>query len=216
MRRLHLPDSGAKTEGERITAPSATRNLAPILAVLDGALPESGRALELASGTGQHIAAFAERFPGLEWQPSDANPGLFPSIAAWAEGGRGTLRSPVVLDACEPGWAARLGPWQAISLTNLLHLISQSEAETLLSEVARALAPGGVFCLYGPFSRAGELVSPGDRAFDARLRAQDPEIGYKSIENMRGFLIGAGLVESACHEMPASNLMLVTQRPAAD
>lgn len=216
MRRLHLPDSGAKTEGERITAPSATRNLAPILSVLDGALPQSGRALELASGTGQHIAAFAERFPGLEWQPSDANPGLFPSIAAWAEGGRGTLRSPVVLDACEPGWAARLGPWQAITLTNLLHLISQSEAETLLREVARALAPDGVFCLYGPFSRAGELVSPGDRAFDARLRAQDPEIGYKSIESVRAFLIGAGLVESACHEMPASNLMLVTQRPAAD
>lgn len=211
MRCLHLPDSAASTEGGRINAPSAARNLAPILAVLEAVLPASGRALELASGTGQHIAAFARAFAGLDWQPSDANPALFSSIAAWGEG-QGNLRAPLVLDACVPGWAARLGAFEVITLTNLLHLISQPEAEALLHEAAQALAPGGVFCLYGPFKRGAALISAGDRAFDARLRAQDAKIGYKSIESVRAVLAGAGLTDVECREMPAHNLMLVTRR----
>ena len=55
----------------RLNAPSAARNLAPILSVLRRNLPGQGRAVELASGTGQHMAAFAEAFPGIHWTPTD-------------------------------------------------------------------------------------------------------------------------------------------------
>ncbi|MGB8812232.1 MAG: DUF938 domain-containing protein, partial [Paracoccaceae bacterium] len=72
---LRLPDSGAEVSDDgRRHAPSATRNAAPILAVLRAEAPVRGRLLELASGSGQHAAEFAAALPGLDWQPTDVNP----------------------------------------------------------------------------------------------------------------------------------------------
>ena len=213
MRRLTLPDSATPGEGAIRHAPSAARNLEPIAAVLAGHLPARGRVLELASGTGQHITEFAARFPALHWQPSDPDPAARVSITARAAlAPRNNLAPPLPLDACQPGWAASLGPFDAICLTNLLHLISRPETDTLLSETAAALAPGGRFCLYGPFRRGGALVTEGDRAFDASLRAQDPAIGYKDIDSVAATLARHGLTEIARTEMPAGNLMLITAR----
>lgn len=215
MRRLELPDSGAAQDGVRRIAPSAERNQAPILAVLETVLPARGKALELASGTGQHIAAFARAFPGLVWQPSDLNPDNLPSIRAWAADAP-NICAPMVLNACQPGWADAVSGQDVLCLTNLLHLISTPEAAVLLTEAAHALAPGGVFCLYGPFRRGGMLVSEGDHAFDASLRAQDPQIGYKDIDWVRATLQEAGLLPSDPIDMPAANLMLIARRPAMD
>jgi SAM-dependent methyltransferase len=215
IRRLDLPDGPGPGDGDDAIrfAPSAERNLEPIAAVLAEHLPARGRALELASGTGQHVTAFAARFPGLAWQPSDLDPGNLASIRARAaRAGAANLRPPIALDACAPGWGR--GDWDAICLTNLLHLISTPEAEVLLAEVAAALAAGGVFALYGPFRRGGALVSEGDRAFDASLRAQDPGIGYKEIDWVEERLAAAGALRRALVEMPASNLMLIAERPA--
>ncbi len=213
MRRLSLPDSAAPTEGAIRHAPSAARNLEPIAAVLARHLPPRGRVLELASGTGQHITEFAARFPGLHWQPSDPDPAARASITARAaQAPRDNLAPPLALNACQPGWATTLDPFDAICLTNLLHLISQPETDILLAETAVALAPGGRFCLYGPFRRGGALVTEGDRAFDASLRAQDPAIGYKDIDSVAATLARHGLTEIARTEMPAGNLMLITAR----
>ena len=212
IRRLNLPDGPGPSEGAIRHAPSAARNLEPIAAVLARHLPAKGRALELASGTGQHVVAFAARFPGLDWQPSDLAPDNLASIAARAaQAGAASLRAPIRLDACAPGWGAGQA-WDAICLTNLLHLISEPEAEALLAEVARALAPGGFFALYGPFRQGGQLTSDGDRAFDASLRAQDPAIGYKDIEWVEARLQDGGLTRRDRIEMPANNLMLISER----
>lgn len=216
MRRLALPDSGAPSEGAIRHAPSAARNLEPIADVLARYLPESGRALELASGTGQHVCGFAARFPVLHWQPSDIDPSALASITARiAQAPRDNLAAPLALDACQPGWAAEIGPFDAICLTNLLHLIAMPEVQTLLAEAALALAPGGRFCLYGPFRRGDELITEGDRAFDASLRAQDPAIGYKDIGEVAAILARHGLREIARQDMPAGNLMLIAECPAA-
>lgn len=213
IRRLDLPDSGQPSDGAIRFAPSAARNLEPIAAVLATHLPARGRALELASGTGQHVVAFAERFHWLDWQPSDVAAENLASIRARvAAAGRTNRRDPNLLDACAPGWGAG-GTWDAICLTNLLHLISEPEAEALLAEVALALAPGGAFAVYGPFRQGGALVSEGDRAFDASLRAQDPAIGYKDVEWVEDRLQAGGLTRRARQEMPANNLMLVMVRP---
>ena len=213
IRRLHLPDGPGPSDGAIRFAPSAARNLEPIAAVLARHLPARGRALELASGTGQHVVEFASRFGGIDWQPSDLDHDNLASIRARAvAAGLPNLRAPIRLDACAPGWGEG-GNWDAICLTNLLHLVSTPEAEALLAEVARALAPDGIFALYGPFRQGGALVSEGDRAFDASLRAQDPAIGYKDIDWVEARLAADGLVRRVRQPMPASNLMLLAARP---
>ena len=61
-------------------SPAAERNRQPILEALRNVLPAQGAALEIASGTGQHVAWFAAGLPGWTWQPSDAQADGFASI----------------------------------------------------------------------------------------------------------------------------------------
>lgn len=208
---LRLPDSGAETTPDgRRHAPSAARNAGPILAVLQQVMPPRGLLLELASGTGQHAAAFSQALPGLVWQPSDINPDNMASIRAWSAGT--AIRPPVLLDATRAGWSADW-PCDALLLVNLLHLIPAAAVETLLAEAGLALRPGGVGVIYGPFLRDGKATSDGDAAFDASLRAQDPAIGYKDLHWVTGQLAAAGLSVDL-RQMPANNLALILTKPA--
>lgn len=206
---LKLPDTGAEVlaDGRRMV-PSAARNAGPILQVLQG-LGLKGRLLEIASGAGLHAANMAAPL-GLVWQPTDVDAANFASIRAWAATAEATVLPPVLLDATQPGWAARLGVWDAVLLVNLLHLIPASAAEVVLAELPRALATSGVACLYGPFLRDGRATSEGDATFDASLRAQDPAIGYKDLDWVLARLSAGGLrVEIT--QMPANNLMLIAR-----
>lgn len=204
---LKLPDSGADTlpDGRRMV-PSAMRNAEPILQELQR-LGLRGRLLEIASGSGLHAAQMAGPL-GLIWQPTDVEPANFASIAAWSAATDAAILPPLLLDATQPGWAARLGTWDAILLVNLLHLIPEPAAATLLAELGAALAPGGTACLYGPFLRDGQPTSEGDAAFDASLRAQNPAIGYKDLAWVIAELAKAGLT-TGIKAMPANNLLLV-------
>src|SRR5438067_7767825 len=79
-RRFYEAAAGADA---RRSAPAVLRNREYIAEVLSEWLPERGLVLEVASGTGEHVVFFAERFPKLEWQPSDAHPDALASIASW-------------------------------------------------------------------------------------------------------------------------------------
>ena len=212
-RHLDLPDPRNGGEDGPRRAPSAERNCAPIAEVLDRHAPRRGNALEIASGTGQHACAFAARYPDLAWQPTDADADNLTTIRAWAARAQcPNLRPPRLLDAARPGWAAAWPPQDLILLVNLLHLISDTDARAVVTECARLLAPNGRVALYGPFRKDGQLVSDGDRRFDASLRAQDPEIGYKDIETVAQWVTGAGLRLVEQVAMPANNLMLIAAR----
>ena len=202
---LRLPDSGAAvTPDGRRHAPSAERNAGPILAVLRRVIRPGARVLELASGTGQHAAAFGPAL-AADWQPTDLEAGNFGSITAWTGD---AARPPRLLDACAPGWAAGEA-WDAILAVNLLHLVPAEGAAVLIDEAAKALAPGGRLAIYGPFLRDGRPTSPGDAAFDADLRAQDARLGYKDLSWVMERMGRAGLGVEVV-PMPANNLMLIT------
>lgn len=195
----------------RRTAPAATRNREPILAVLRTLLPERGLVLEIASGTGQHAAAFADALPGLTWQPSDPDPAALASIAAWREtAGFPNLRQPIALDAASDAWP--MDRADAVLCINMVHISPWGATEGLMRGAARILPAGGPLILYGPYRRAGVPTAPSNEAFDASLKARDPRWGLRDQETVEAEAARNGLRLDRLVEMPANNLVLVFRR----
>ena len=210
---LRLPDAPVAAEDGRMSAPSALRNRAAITELVLRHAPATGRALEIASGTGEHVIAMAAAMPRLDWHPTDIDTGRRRSIDAWVRAeGLGNVAPARHLDAAQPGWAADEPPADLIVLVNLLHLIPNEAAETILNGIARALSPRGVAVIYGPFLRDGAATSEGDRAFDASLRAQDPDIGYKDAGWVSAHMKAEGLTRLEERHMPANNLAFVFRK----
>ena len=197
----------------KLHAPSAERNLAALCDLLLSHAPKSGNALEIASGTGQHITQFATRLPGLHWHPTDIEADRLTSINAYT-GELPNVAPALHLNAAQAGWAAKTNNHDLIFLANLLHLIPSLDAKTILSEVALALSPKGTFIVYGPFKRAGSLTSEGDARFHAQLQDADPAIGYKDDTEMIEWLNAAGLSQLNTVEMPANNLAFIARKDA--
>jgi hypothetical protein len=214
--RLNLPDSAsiahAASDG-RLHAPSAARNVDYIGDLIAHIAPATGTALELASGTGQHVVSHAARFTGMTWQPSDVDDARLRSIASYVdEAALVNVLPPVKLDATTAGWGADNSGKALVLLVNLLHLISEVEARTLISEAAVALSSEGRLVIYGPFMRGDDLTSDGDTAFHNSLRAQDPEIGYKSDFDVVEWGLSCGLTLADVVEMPANNLAIIWRK----
>ena len=222
MSRKHKTHTGNIQQTEaapdgRLNAPSAARNLAPILSVLRRNLPGQGRAVELASGTGQHMAAFAEAFPGIHWTPTDVEPERLSSIEAWrAASGLGNFAPPLPLNVGETEWPFPPDSIDVILTVNLLHLVSSATAESLFAGAATVLRPGGLCIVYGPFMRDGGFVSEGDRSFHATLQGMDPAIGYKDKAWVADCAASRNLLVREWVEMPANNLMLVAAKASAE
>ncbi|MEH6645486.1 DUF938 domain-containing protein [Sulfitobacter sp.] len=198
-------------DGGKLTNPSAQRNAAAIVKMLQQVAPARGHALEIASGTGQHVLALATALPALEWHPSDIAPDRLGSIDAYTAELPNVLPARM-LDATQDGWATEQTPFDLIYLGNLLHLISAPAARIVLTQAARALAPAGTLVVYGPFMRGGTLTSDGDAKFHADLQAADPDIGYKDDAWIKEVLTAGGLVRSMVRDMPANNLSFIARR----
>lgn len=198
-------------DGRQIS-PSAARNKAPMLEVIRNQIGLSGAFMEIASGTGEHIAHFAANLPEWQFQPTEADPNRLKSIAAWTEFyGAENIAPPLLLDATTP-WAADHSA-DAIHIANVFHLITVAQATAILEQCAMALSAGGRLMIYGPFMRDGQLTSNGDATFHANIQAADPARGYKNDKDMLELLGKLGLVNATQIEMPANNLYLIAQKP---
>ena len=206
--------SVAHSQGDtRLYAPSAERNNVPIVKTIKRIAPKSGQALEIASGTGQHIVKLASSLANLSWLPSDVDEERLKSISAWiAAENLPNIRPPMHLDATETGWAQNLPQFDFILLVNLLHLISWNETETLISELPKVLKKDGIAFVYGPFMRSGKLTSTGDHNFHTNLIQTDPDIGYKDDLDMLELFSNSGLLHLETEEMPANNLAFVLKK----
>ena len=201
-------------------SPAAERNLGPILQRLQWLLPGTGRALEVASGTGQHVAGFAAALPGWVWQPSDCTHSNFDSIRAWvAQAGVRNVLAPVALDVRLNGWPGEApespSPWDLVFCANLLHIAPWECCTGLVQGAARTLSPHGLLVTYGPYLEDGVPTAPGNLAFDASLRERNPAWGLRRLEDVVQQASQAGLQLGARHSLPANNLLLVfTRQPA--
>ena len=196
---------------KRRSAPAAARNVAPIIAVLEQWLPRSGTVLELASGTGEHVVAFARHFPHLDWQPSDTDAGALESIAAWREAaGSRNIAPPLAIDAGGGDWP--LEHADALLSINMVHISPWSSALGLLDGAARLLTTGAPLILYGPWIEEGVEVAASNQAFDADLRRRNPEWGLRTVEVFAEAAAERGFALDERRGMPANNLMLLFRR----
>ena len=178
--RSSMDPHGVAADGRR-SAPSAGRNRAAILAVLAEVLPPTGVVLEVASGTGQHAAAFAPALPHLTWQPSEADAELLASIRAWALAtGAANLREPLHLDVRDEPWP--VSDLAAVVAVNLLHIAPWEIAEHMLRGAAQGLGADGVLYLYGPYLRDDRPTAPSNLEFDRALRDRDAAWGLRRVQ----------------------------------
>ena len=195
----------------RRSAPHVARNAEPIVEVLRGVLPERGLVLEVASGSGEHGLHFARAFPKLLWQPSDPEPAALRSIEAWrAESGLFNLLPPVSLDARAAEWPVDRA--DAILCINMVHISPWSATVGLMRGAERLLEAGAPLYLYGAYRQAGVETAPSNEAFDADLRARNPEWGVRALEDVIAEAKGRGLALDSVTPMPANNLSVVFRK----
>ena len=198
-------------EAARLSSPSAGRNRAAIAETLSGLLPQAGRVLEIASGTGEHALACVTARPDLIWTPSEPDAESRASVNAWAEDAHGRMAPCLDLDVSAPGWAAGLGPFDAVFCANMIHIAPWEAAVGLFDGAAGALAEGGALIVYGPF-REGAATAPSNLAFDESLKARDSRWGVRERGDLEALAAARGLAFEQRIEMPANNLTLVWRR----
>jgi hypothetical protein len=200
------------TPDARRYAPAVVRNRDYILAVLQRVLPVSGVILEIASGTGEHVAHFASGCSSeLTWQPSDPDADARASIDAWVEVlGSTNVRRALDIDTSAPSWP--LESADAVICINMIHISPWSATDGLLRGAARVLPVGGLLYVYGPFSRSGIATAPSNVAFDADLRERNPTWGLRDLDDVSALAASHGFGAPAIEAMPANNLSVILRR----
>jgi hypothetical protein len=194
--------------------PAALRNRAPILEVLREELTASGTVLEVASGSGEHVVFFAAAMPDWIWQPTDVDASALHSIAAYVdEAGLGNVLVPRSLDVRRERWG--IGPFDAIVCINMIHIAPWQACVGLFRGGFAALAAGAPLVLYGPYAFEGRFSAPSNEAFDASLRARNPEWGVRDVVDVTRIAETFGLHRERIVPMPSNNHVLVFRKPEA-
>jgi SAM-dependent methyltransferase len=194
-------------------SPATARNRHPILEVLKPRLPTAGLVLEIAAGAGEHAVYNAAAFPGLKWQPTDADTDALASIAAWRDHvSLPNLLAPLQLDACDPAtWPLERA--DAIININMMHISPWAATQGLMKGAGRLLPSGGVLFLYGPYFESDVETARTNLLFDASLRDRNPAWGIRRLDDVTALAGRHGLGLSERITMPANNLTLVFRKP---
>ena len=199
------------TGDARLSAPAAARNRQPILDALKPHLPPRGLVLEVAGGTGEHVVHFAQACPAVIFQPSDPDPQHRASTDAWSAAlDLANVRPAIALDVTAEVWPVEAA--DALVCINMIHIAPWTAAEGLMRGAGRVLPPGGLLYLYGPYLRENVETAPSNLAFDASLKARDPQWGLRRVEDVIAAATHEGLVFRRLLEMPANNLSLIFRR----
>jgi SAM-dependent methyltransferase len=197
----------------RIYRPHVARNREPILAVLRQVLPPRGIVLEIASGSGEHAAYFAEELPALTWQPSDPDSAALASIAAHrADAALPNLLAPLQLDVTANDWPIERA--EVVICNNMIHISPWAATEGLMAGAERVLAAGGLLFLYGPYKIGGQHTAPTNQAFDEQLSRQNPAWGIRELADVTALAQRHGFASPETIQMPANNLSVVFRRVA--
>lgn len=203
----------AHREGARLHYPSAGRNKGPIAEVLLPVLPTGARVLEIGSGSGEHGAHLCALRTDITWTPSDPGARERESQAAYAGDCGGRMRPPLDIDVMQDDWWTRAPAFGALVCINVIHISPWRAAEGLAVGAGASLSPNGVLYLYGPYLE-GEATAPSNLAFDADLKARNPEWGVRPLADVAALMADHGLALERRVPMPANNLSLIFRKAA--
>lgn len=171
------------------------------------------RVLEIGSGTGQHAVTFGAELGHVVWQTSDLEDN-HPGIHAWlGEAGLDNVQPPMSLDVhtAEVPDAA----YDAVFSANTAHIMSWEGVAAMFRLVGKALRPGGVFCLYGPFRQDGRFNTQSNADFHTDLRGRDAAMGIRHLEALDELGTQNGLARSSLYALPSNNMIAVWHKQGA-
>ncbi|CAJ0572715.1 unnamed protein product, partial [Mesorhabditis spiculigera] len=203
-----------------LRAAAAERNQGPIAEVLKQYLKGKLKLLEIASGTGQHLAHFAEVFPEVDFQPSECEPRSIHSIVAYVDHLKlANFRVPLFVDVSKkPGqWALPddYAPQKVDVLysANMIHISSNAAVSGLFEAAGYLLKPDtGLLITYGPYAKDGKISPQSNIDFDASLKERNAEWGLRDVSYLKKVAADNGLQFEHMHDMPANNNILVFRK----
>lgn len=211
-------------KNNKLIYPAATRNQDPILQVLKRFIisdvdniedEESPLFLEIASGSGQHVAHFAPHFPGVRFQPTEVDEDLLGSITYYANNCvTKNILAPKLVDICTPlsSYGFKEESVDYMYCANMLHISPYECAVGLFENAGNYLKPDALMITYGPYSKDGVITPESNVQFDASLRARNEAWGLRDITDLVKLaeLNCMGLMD--CIEMPANNKTLIWKK----
>ena len=201
----------SESSDPRLYHPHVARNREPILDVLRRVLPARGLVLEVASGSGEHAAFFANGLPSVSWQPSDMDAKALASVAAFqSNSGAPNLLAPLRLDVTAAQWPIERA--DAIVNCNMIHISPWAACEGLIAGAERILPVGGILYLYGPYRIDGRHTAPSNEEFDANLRGRNAAWGIRDLGDVTALATRHGLTLVETVQMPANNLSVIFRR----
>ncbi|XP_061588681.1 methyltransferase-like 26 [Cololabis saira] len=201
-----------------LSAAAADRNKEPLLAVIrDNVSGQRAlQALEVSSGTGQHVLHFARSLRNITWQPSEFDRQSLSSIEAYRAHYKPDNVMPAIhLDASQPH--QHWGGIQPDSLDlllniNMIHISPLACTEGLFKGAGALLKPQGLLLTYGPYAVNGEITPQSNIDFDYSLRQRNPEWGLRDISLVSSLAQKNGLYLDKIVDMPANNKCLLFRK----
>jgi hypothetical protein len=120
------------------------------------------------------------------------------------------VNQPLELDVCMLPWP--VPTVDAIVCINLIHIAPWAATSALLAGANLALRETGLLYLYGPYSLHGTHTASSNKAFDAALRAQNPEWGIRDLDDVARIAEDKGLDLAEVVEMPVNNFSVLFRK----
>jgi len=200
---------------ERLTTEVFERNKEPISKALFPYLGKiTGDALEIGSGTGQHLSYLAKNFPHIIWHGTDIDEVHCKSIDAWAKFNSLNLPHALALDAASD-WSSVLKEYDSFNVIismNVIHISPISTLEGIFLNSARFIKNDGILVFYGPFKKGNKHTGEGNKIFDQRLRSENSTWGVRCISTLERLAADNKFDSPEVIEMPANNYLLVFKK----
>ncbi|XP_056135757.1 methyltransferase-like 26 isoform X1 [Lampris incognitus] len=201
-----------------LSAAAAERNKEPILSVLRDCVNRERplQALEISSGTGQHVTHFSQFFRNITWQPSEYDRLSLMSIESYRiKCGLFNVKPAIHLDVslpCEMWKGIQPESLDLIININMIHISPMACTQGLFKGAGTVLKPQGILFTYGPYSVDGCITPQSNVDFDISLRQRNPEWGLRDISLLSSLAQKSGLFLEKVVDMPANNKCLLFRK----